>query len=238
MIPIIKLRGMKRLISLLLIPLLVCAEELPPAQKILDFAREQLPKTPIRMNGSLKERAPNGFVKKELTIEMDLNWGADPANATYRIRDEKSGLFQCLEIQWVPGGSVFNYSENGVDSTNFNPSAEIDGLGATWDDLSFSFLWSFQADVLKSDKKLGHDCYVVAVPRGDNRLLLWIEKETGRLFGAKEESPDGKTVKEIKVVSVKEFGDIWMVKDVDILRPAENGRTSLKIDNVEAVEQP
>lgn len=214
----------------------VMAESVPPAAQILDFARAQLPKQPIRMTGSLKERAPNGFVKKELTIEMDLHWGADPANATYRIRDEKTGRFQTLEIQWVPGGPVFQYSEQGVDSTDFNPLAEIDGLGATWDDLSFSFLWSFQADVLKSDKKLGRDCYVVAVPRGGNRLLLWIEKETGRLFGAKEETPDGKLLKEIKVVSVKEFGDIWMVKDVDIIRPSQNGRTSLRIDNVEAVE--
>lgn len=229
---------MKRLffIGLVLFSGALFAEEFPPAAQILDFARGQLPKQPIRMNGSLKERAPNGFIKKELTIEMDLNWGSDPANATYRIRDEKSGLFQTLEIQWVSGGPVFQYSENGVDSTNFNPSAEIDGLGATWDDLSFSFLWSFQAEVTGSDKKLGHDCYVVAVPRGDNRLLLWIEKETGRLFGAKEQTPGGKMLKEIKVVSVKEFGDIWMVKDVDILRPSENGRTSLRIDNVEAVQ--
>lgn len=212
------------------------AEPDPSAAQILDFAREQLPKQPIRMTGSLKERAPNGFVKKELTIEMDLSWGGSPANATYRIRDEKTGRFQTLEIQWVPGGPIFQYSEQGVDSTNFNPSAEINGLGATWDDLSFSFLWSFKADVLKTDKKLGRDCYVVAVPRGDNRLLLWIEMETGRLFGAREETSDGKLLKEIKVVSVKEFGDIWMVKDVDIIRPSQNGRTSLRIDNVEAVE--
>jgi hypothetical protein len=143
-----------------------------------------------------------------------------------------------LEIQWVPGGPEFQYSENGVDSTNFNPLAEIDGLGATWDDLSFSFLWSAQAETLKSDTRLGHDCYVVAVPRGDNRLLLWIEKATGRLFGAREETAAGKMVKEIKVVSVKEFDEIWMVKDVDVIRPSENGRTSLKIDSVEAVEQP
>jgi hypothetical protein len=229
---------MKQLLlaSLLLFSGALFAEDLPPAQKILDFARAQLPKQPIRMNGSLKERAPNGFVKKNLTLEMDLHWGEEPANATYRIRDEKTGLFQTLEIQWVPGGPEFQYSENGVESTTFDPSAEIDGLGATWDDLSFSFLWSFQADVTGTDKKLGHDCFVVAVPRGDNRLLLWIEKETGRLFGAKEQSPDGKIQKEIKVVSVKEFGDIWMVKDVDILRPSENGRTSLRIDNVEAVD--
>ncbi len=213
------------------------AEELPPAQQILAIAREQLPKEPIRMNGSLKERAPNGFVKKELTVEMDLNWGADPANATYRIRDEKSGLFQTLEIQWLQSGPIFQYSENNQDATNFDPNTEIDGLGVTWADLSFSFLWSRDAKTMKTGTKLGKDCYVISVPRGDNRLLLWIEQATGRLFGAKEETADGKMVKEIKVVSVKEFDNIWMVKDLDIIQPLESGRTTLRIDTVETVKQ-
>jgi hypothetical protein len=218
------------------------AEDMSSAAQILDFAREQLPKEPIRMNGSLKERAPNGFVKKELTVEMDLNWGGAPANATYRIRDEKTGLFQTLEIEWFAEGPDFQYSEtrdaagvNGADVTNFNPNAEIAGLGVTWADLSFAFLWTQQAETKQSDKKLGKDCYVISVPRGDNRLLLWIEKETGRVFGAKEETGDGKLVKEIKVVSVKEFDKLWMVKDLDIIRPSENGRTSLRIDTVERI---
>lgn len=207
----------------------------PSAQQILSFARAQLPQQPIRMNGTLKERAENGFVKKELTIEMDLNWGADPANATYRIRDEKSGLFQTLEIQWLAGGPIFNYSENNKSFADFDPNKEIAGLGVTWADLSFSFLWTKQAETLKADKKLGKDCYVISVPRGQNHLLLWIEQETGRVFGAKEETPGGKMVKEIKVVSVKEFDKLWMVKDLDIIRPLENGRTTLRIDNVEAI---
>jgi hypothetical protein len=76
---------------------------------------------------------------------------------------------------------------------------------------------------------------VISVPRGKNHLLLWIEQETSRVFGAKEETPDGKMVKEIKVVSVKEFDKLWMVKDLDIIRPLENGRTTLRIDNVEAI---
>lgn len=211
------------------------AEELPPAQKILDFARAQLPKEPIRMNGALKERAENGFVKKELTVEMDLNWGADPATATYRIRDEKTGVFKCLEIQWIPGGPEFRYSENNKDVAEFNPDGEISGLGVTWNDLSFSFLWSISAETLRTDKKLGRACYVVAVPRGANRLLLWIEQETGRVFGAKEEDAAGKPIKELKVVSVKEFDKLWMVKDLDIIRPFENGRTTLRVETVERV---
>jgi hypothetical protein len=233
-----KLRGMKRiaLLSFFLCAAILRADDLPPAQQILAFAREQLPKQAIRMNGSLKERAPNGFVKKELTVDMELNWGADPANATYRIRDEKSGLFQTLEIQWLQSGPIFQYSENNQDATNFNPNTEIDGLGVTWADLSFSFLWSRDAKTMKTGTKLGKDCYVISVPRGDNRLLLWIEQATGRLFGAKEETADGKMVKEIKIVSVKEFDNIWMVKDLDIIQPLENGRTTLRIDDVESVE--
>jgi len=229
-------RMIRRILFTLFFAATLRAEDLPSALKILDFARSQLPKEPIRMNGSLKERTENGFVKKELTVEMDLNWGADPANATYRIRNEKTGAFQTLEIQWIPGGPEFQYSENNNDSTNFNPNTEIDGLGVTWDDLSFSFLWSFDAKTLRTDKKLGRDCFVVAVPRGKNQLLLWIEQDTGRLFGAREEDAAGNLVKELKVVSVKEFGKLWMVKDLDIIRPAENGRTSLRIDTVETVD--
>jgi hypothetical protein len=245
------------LISLFLFAAMLGAEELPPAQQVLEFARAQLPKQPIRMNGSLKERAPNGFVKKELSIEMDLNWGADPANATYRIRDEKSGLFhpseareagaiatatnevawQTLEIQWQPAGPDFQYSENGTDVTNFNPDAEIAGLGVTWADLSFSFLWTSEAETLKTDDKLGQECFVISIPRGENRLLLWIEQETGRMLGAREETSSGKMLKEIKVVSVKEFDDLWMVKDLDIICPAENRRTALRIDTVEKIAQ-
>lgn len=233
---------MKRLFCILLLSAAVRAEELPPAWQILEFARAQLPKQPIRMSGSLKERAPNGFVKQELTVEMDLDWGADPANATYRIRDEKNGRFQCLEISWLPGGPVFQYSEtsdaagvSGTDVAHFDPDKELDGLGVTWADLSFSFLWSAQAETVRAGKKLGRDCFVLSVPRGDNRLLLWIEQDTGRVFGAREENAEGRMVKEIKVVSVKEFGDVWMVKDVDIIRPSENTRTALRIVSVEPI---
>ena len=212
--------------------------EMTPAQKLLLFARAQLPKQPIRMTGSLKERAPNGFVKKSRVLEIDLDWGADPAGAIYRIRDEKNGSVQTLEIHWLPAGPDFRYMENGAEKLSFNPNAEIDGLGITWADLSFSFLWNRQATIEGPDKKLGRDCIIVSVPReGNHRLLLWIEEKTGRLFGAKELDSNGNLIKEIKVVSVKEFDKIWMVKDLDILRPAENGRTALRIDQVEEIAQ-
>ena len=211
------------------------AEPLPPAEKILLFARQQLPSAPVRLTGSLKDRAPNGFVRRELAVEMELYWGEAPARAVYRIQDKKSGALQLLEIKWNTGAPVFSFLQDGKADAAFEPSAEIAGLGITWADLSFSFLWSDDAQTVETGKRLGRDCYVISVPRGDNRLLLWIEQESGRMLGAKEQNAAGKLVKEIKVVSVKEFDGLWMVKDLDIIQPADNRRTSLRVENVEEV---
>jgi hypothetical protein len=227
---------MKRLLFLF-IPLLAAglrAEQLPPARDVLSFARMQLPAQPVRLTGTLKERAPNGFVKKKLAVEMDLEWGASPSTAAYRIRDEKTGDLQTLKIRWLANGPDFRYSENGTAVVNFNPNTEIDGLGVTWADLSFSFLWSKEAETVETDKKLGRASLVLAIPRAaEHRLLLWIEQETGRMLGAREEDENGNVVKEIKVVSVKEFDGLWMVKDLDIILPPTKRRITLRIENVE-----
>lgn len=225
----------RRLLIFLLLTSASQAGTLPAAQEILAFARAQLPEQPVRMSGSLKERAPNGFVKKDLAVEMDLDWHAVPSTATYRIRDLKTGESQTLQIRWLPAGPDFSYSQNDTAVPDFDPNTQINGLGVTWADLSFSFLWSPEAETLRTEKRLGRDCFVVAVPApGESSLLLWIEQSTGRMLGVKEENAAGKMIKEIKVVSVKEFGGLWMVKDLDIIRPLENGRTTLRVDHVEA----
>ncbi len=226
----------RRLFIFLLLTAAAQAGALPPGQEILAFARAQLPPWPVTMSGSLKERAPNGFVKKDLAVEMDLNWHADPSQATYRIRDLRSGETRTLVIRWLPAGPEFHYMKNGAPAPDFDPESQIDGLGVTWADLSFAFLWNPEAETLRTERRLGRDCFVIAIPApGGNSLLLWIEQSTGRVLGVKEENAAGRLVKEIKVVSVREFDGLWMVKDLDIIRPLESGRTTLRIDQVEAV---
>ena len=117
------------------------------------------------------------------------------------------------------------------------PHEEIENLGVTWSDLSFSFLWSADAKIQETGKKMGKACFVIAVPRPENRsLILLVEKKTGRMLGAEEHDAAGKRLKIIKVVSVKEFDGLWMVKDLDIIQPAQGGRTSLRIDSVQEAE--
>ena len=150
-------------------------ESMPPAPQLLAAARAQLPPHPVVMTGTLKQRAANGFVKKTLAVEIKLDWRATPPQATYRIRDEKSKTLQTLDIQWIPAGPEYIYSEDGQRVDAFDPSDEIAGAGVTWADLSFSFLWSQEAQTLRTGKKLGKECFVVSVPRADDHtLLLWI----------------------------------------------------------------
>lgn len=226
----------KQFILVLLAGISVIAEDLPAAGKILTHARQQLPTAPVRLTGALKDRAPNGFVRRELAIEMDLYWGENPPRAAYRIQDKKTHSLELLEIKWKNSGAVFDYVKNGIPAPEFNPADEIGGIGITWSDLSFSFLWSKDAKTVETGRRLGRDCYVISVPRDDKQLRLWIEKDSGRMLGAKEQNAAGKLIKEIKVISVKEFDGLWMVKDLDIIHPAENRRASLRIETVEPLE--
>ncbi len=227
---------MKRFLLCLFIAMSIDAEELPSAPQILASARAQLPPHSVIMIGTLKEKAPNGFIKKKLTVEMKLDWNAQQPRAEYRIKNPKTDELQTLDILWHPGGPEFIYSENGEKHEPFDPNSEINGLGVTWADLSFAFLWNPDAQTRGTDKKLGKACYLLAVPRPTGELLLWIEQKTGRLLGAEERDATGLRKKIIKVVSVKEFDGLWMIKDLDIIIPSKGGKTSLRIDEVREVE--
>lgn len=209
-------------------------ESMPPASQLLAAARAQLPSYPVVMTGTLQERAANGFVKKR-AVEIELDWHAAPPRAEYRISDGKNERFQTLEIQWLSDGPGFQCLENGVLVSNFNPHAEIQNLGVTWSDLSFSFLWSEDAETEEIKKRFGKDKYKLSIPRpGGHTLFLWMEKETGRMTKAEEVDADGVRQKVIAVKSVKEFNGLWMAKDIDIVRPKEKRYTSLRINRIEA----
>lgn len=225
---------MKRLLLFLLLNVSAWATELPPAPQILAAARAQLPAHPVVMTGTLKQRAENGFVKKTLNVEMELNWNALQPSAEYKITDSKTKDFQTLEIKWTNGDPGYSYSQN-QEVAAFDPHDEIEHIGVTWSDLSFSFLWNPDAKTLGEGRKLGKECFKISVPRpADHELLLWVEQKTGRLLGAEELDASGKRQKIIKVVSVKDFDGLWMVKDLDIIQSQQGGRTSLRVDHVEA----
>jgi hypothetical protein len=223
---------MKRLFFVLSLALSVSAEELPPAPQILAAARAQLPPFPVYMSGTLKQKAPNGFVRKKLDVEMNLDWNATAPGAVYKITDSKAGTFQTLELTLSSGAMTSVFAENGKERL-FDPHEEVADCGVTWADLTFAFLWNPDAKTVGVDKKFGKERYEIAIPRPGGRILqLWVEKDTGRMVQAEERDAGGTRRKVIKVVSVKNFDDLWMVKDLDIIQPETGARASLRIDEV------
>ncbi|MDH3345875.1 MAG: hypothetical protein OEL75_01685 [Kiritimatiellaceae bacterium] len=224
---------MKRLFLILCLSASGFAETLPPAPQILEAARAQLPPHPVVMKGTLKQRAANGFVKQKLKVEMKLDWNAVTPNAEYKISNSKTKTVQSLKIEWKDGEAEYSFSKNG-EKEEFIPHAEIENMGVTWSDLSFSFLWSPDAETLRTEKKFGKDYFVISIPRpNDHQLILKIEQKTGRMKGAEERDANGKRAKVIKVVSVKDFDGLWMVKDLDIDQPEKDSFVRLRIDSLE-----
>jgi hypothetical protein len=226
---------MKRILIFLLSAWVVfslAAEELPPATQILSAARAQLPPGTIVMSGSLKRHAPNGFVKKHLLLEAELNWSEKAPRAIYRLKDEKTGEEKTLEIIREDGVAQYKTPSKQANES-FNPYQEIDGLGISWADLSFSFLWENDAKTIGTGRKIGKSCYKIQINRpNDEKMTLWIEQETGRMLGAETVDSEGWRQTILKVVSVKDFDGIWMVKDLDMVFPVRGGRTSLRIDHI------
>lgn len=231
-------RGGAGLMACILFSALLCRADLPPAAAVLDAALRQIPHQPVRMSGSLRHRAPNGFVLEEYAIVMTLDQSAEPPFADYQLKAVRGGGSHSLRVEWAVDGPVYRYDGPGGAGPDdaFDPEAEIGGTGITWSDLSFSFLRDPRATTTGTGRRLGRDSYVLTVPRSNEReLLLWIEQETGRMLGARETDGDGRVWKEIRVVSVKQFDGLWMIKDLDIIHPQTEHRTTLRIDEVEAL---
>jgi hypothetical protein len=200
-----------------------CAESLP-ADHILSFVRTKLPDDPLKLTGTLKVRTRNGFTKANLPVEMELNWGAEPATASYRIDRES------MNITWDNARPVYAFS-NDRDT----PASDILNTGITWADLSFSVLWWPGSKLVDEEKKINRDCYVVEVPVPDsgNTMRLWIEKKMGMLLEAQTFDTEKRQLRRMKIKSIKKMDGMWVAKDLEILDQQTGSKATLQISDLE-----
>ncbi len=217
---------MKKL--LLLIFMLCCVScsysELSSGDEILAMVRTKLPADPLKLTGSLKVRTQKGFTKANLPVEMELNWGAAEPSATYRIGEESLG------ITWNDDRPSYQFSNSENSPTN-----HILGTGMSWADLSFSVLWWPDAKLVKEDKKINRECYVVDVPVPDskNTMRLWIEKKMGMLLEAQTLDAAKKELRRMKIKSIKKIDGMWVAKDLEIADKQSGNKTTLQITDLQ-----
>ena len=220
---------MKKLMSgiLALLALSCWAVKQPPADEILQMVQTKLPSDPIKLTGSLKVRARNGFTKANLPVEMELNWGADPATAFYQIDKES------LTIIWNDGKPHYTFSNPGN-----KPTSEILGTGLTWADLSFSMLWWPDSKLVGEEKKINRDAYVIDIPIPDseNIMRLWVEKYMGMVLEAQTLDKKEKQLRRMKIKSIKKMDGMWVAKDLELLDKKSGNKATLQISDLEWME--
>jgi len=209
------------------------------ADEILAFVRNHLPLEPITCTGTLCVTAPNGYVINKAPVEMKLEWGGQPPKAVYRIGKTDSRDFQTLEVQWDEyNRPVYHFSENGKIQKDFDPNSKILDTGIRWADLSFSMLWWKGGTVYGSEKKKGRDCYVVdlPVPGTTDTMRLWVEKKMGLLMETQRFNAEKEQIQRVKVISLKKVDGMWVVKDLEITHTGSRNKTTLRIDDLKALQ--
>ena len=219
----------------------------PSAQDLLDAVVARLPADPLRMTGDLIVRKRHGIVVRQLGFELSVNWGKQPAVATYTVRDAFGSDLEQLTITREPGKEPrFQYSAGSPLQPRSLPDlyAPIQGSDISWMDLALSFLWWKGGAVARGDEVLGRPCHVVEVPAPTSgaqagalygRARLWVDKELNMLLQAEGVGTDGRVIRRLWVKSFKKIDDRWMIKDLEVQQFPSLHRTKLTISDVKEV---
>lgn len=216
------------------------ADDLPPAQPMLDDVLRAMPDRPLLINGSLQSKSADGKSEKKLQLEMLLDWQADPAQARYTIRDSFGKTLCFMGITWPPGAEPEHRYMIGDPLTGAAtpPLGElIEGTDITWMDLSLSFLRWKGGRTTGSEKLRGRECYVVDLdaPKGTpgySGVRLWIEPKIHILLRAESYNEKIEPIRRLDVNSFKKINDRWFVGEIELKSLPSNHRTILRVQSV------
>jgi hypothetical protein len=192
-------------------------------------------------------RRQRGIVERSFKFDMSLQWGAEPAVATYTIRDAFGVPLEQMILRRTAGQApVFEYAAG-------NPltAAPLPGLfdavqktDISWTDLSLSFLWWPGGTVMATNEVRGRRCYVVEVPAPPgadvsigaavpyHSVRLWIDAEIRMLLQAEGLDVNAHTIRRLWVKSFKKVNNAWMIKDLEVQQVDTGHRTKLVILDV------
>lgn len=200
----------------------------------------RFPVEPITLTGSLIVRRQGGMLVREVPFSIALNWGAEPASATYTLMDNFGRPQNVLRVTRSSGGLLEISYFDGSGSRLPNPAltAQIAGTDITWLDITLSFLWWNDGKLLEPDKFKGTLCDVVEVypPQpieGCKAMRLWIDRKRGFMRQAEQIDASGKRVRWMWVESVGKINDRWMIRNLEVKRPGTGVQTKLHVDDLE-----
>ena len=216
----------------------------PPVsgEALIEEGLSRLPLEPMTMTGRIIHRGPKGIVLKEFPFEVDVEWGAEPPIAVYKIFDTTNNLIETITAKagFVPSLTRVLPDSDTVSYLQWNE--RVQGADVTWLDVTLGFLWWQNPTLVnKTEKIRGRLCDIVdifpptPVPNCA-KIRIWLDRETKLLMQAEEHSPTGRINRRLWVRAVKKFNGRWMVRDLEVEMQGSGYRTRLHIEDVRDAE--
>ncbi|MEM7397265.1 MAG: outer membrane lipoprotein-sorting protein, partial [Verrucomicrobiota bacterium] len=213
------------------------------ADAIMQKVRDRLPREPIHVEASLKSVSRKGYLRKLLLADMALDWGDEKPVATYQISDRFGKPLSKMEITRDENSDpVYRYFKGEEIEPSETPPLEqaVEETDISWSDLSLSFLWWNNGEVMGSEEVKGRHCHVIDLPAPEeatdlNGLRLWIDSQYLMLLQAETYNKEGNLIRRLKVKSFKKMDDMWMLKDIDIYSMPSRKKTTLRIKKLDRV---
>ena len=219
------------------------SEPLPPPQsgrEVLVGTLARLPVEPAALRGVLIVRRQRGIVLLEVPFSIELDWGATPPRAVYRLLDGFGRLKESLTVvRQVDGSSELTWHDaTGMALTNSPALTDsVQGTDITWMDLSLAFLWWPEARLDGEKHFRGSLCDIVVIEppapiAGCAAMRLWVDRKLRFLRQVEQLDETGKSVRKMWVSSVGKLHDRWMIRDMEVERPGSGQRTKLHVEDL------
>ncbi len=211
------------------------------AREVLLSTIARFPVEPISFSGALILRRQSGVIVREVPFQIELDWGAEPASATYTVLDNFGRTLNVMRVTRSAGGALATEYRDGDGKLLPTPAltAPIAGTDIAWLDITLSYLWWVDGDLKGEDTFKGTLCDIVEMrpPQpipGCAAMRLWIDRKRGFMRQAEQIDEKGDRVRWMWVASVGKINDRWMIKNLEVKRPGTGTQTKLHVDDLEA----
>lgn len=223
--------------------------KLPPAQELLDGSIGTLPDIPLVITGQLQSKSKDGDIEARISVEMLLDWQADPPTARYTLRDGFGHALEHLAVTWLPGEAPeYRYFQGDPLVAAPVPvlSDPVRDTDISWMDLSLSFLWWPGGKTVGAEDLRSRTCYVLEVPAplgagqapagsfgGCSKVRLWIDPQIHIMLRADAYDASGQFVRRMDVKGFKKINGRWVIQHVEVESYPSRHKTVLRVRDVQ-----
>ena len=212
------------------------------AEEAMRRVRRSMPEVPLELEASIRVVDANGKGLRTVPAAATLTPTADGRTARYVVFDAFGSRVEEMTVD-LGGATAFAYAQGDPPQAAPLPDlfGPVAGSEISWMELSFSFFWWPDPQIVGSEKVANRwECQVIEIPcppeyaGGWSHVRLWVAPAYNAVVRG-EAWRDGKAVKRFEVKSVKKLRQVYMIGDLEVKNLETGARARLKVGRMKMV---